>query len=119
MTILYQAPSQLTLKDKAGIFNVKTDDILSIEALSDYVIIQTETGKYVTYSTMKNMEEELPEWFSRTHRSHIVNLSKITRIQGNHALVQQGNKTIPVKIGRVYRKDFLQAFKERNSIVQN
>ena len=54
--------------------------ILWIEAMGDYIRIQTPTRKYVILSTMKQFMSRLPEHqFFRTHKSFIVNMDKIER----------------------------------------
>ena len=54
--------------------------ILWIEAMGDYIRIQTPSRKYVILSTMKQFMSRLPEHqFFRTHKSFIVNMDKIER----------------------------------------
>ena len=54
--------------------------ILWIEAMGDYIRIQTPTRKYVILSTMKQFMSRLPEHqFFRTHKSFIVKMDKIER----------------------------------------
>ena len=55
-------------------------------------------------STMKKMEAELPkELFVRTHKSFIINTSKVEFIEGNQ--IKIGGKMIP--IGMRYRENLL------------
>jgi len=66
---------RILIKANYQLVPVNLDEILFIKALSDYVIIKTTTGKYITLSTMKDMVSSLPEnIFVRSHRSFIVNL---------------------------------------------
>lgn len=63
-------------------------DILFIEALADYVQIQTNIKKFTIHTTMKSMEQSLPEKdFMRVHNSFIVRLDKITRIEDNSIMI--------------------------------
>lgn len=90
-------------KDKEYLF-IKSDnklvklfynDILFIEALQNYVCIQTTTKKYITYLTIKSVEEFLPaNLFLKTHKSFIVAASKIDSIDGNTITI--GVHQIPI-----------------------
>ena len=53
-----------------------------MKAESDYVHIFTEKGKYLKEQTMKFFEENLlPSRFVRVHRSYIVNVDAISRVE--------------------------------------
>lgn len=79
---------------------IQYSDILFIEALADYVQIQTVTKKYTIHSTMKSMEESLPASdFFRVHNSFIVRLDKISRIEDNMLMIEQ--TSIPVSRNKV------------------
>ena len=61
-------------------------DILFIKALKDYVRISLSSGQRITlHSTMKIMEERLKNYpnFIRIHKSYIVNLPFIERVERN------------------------------------
>ncbi len=75
-------------------------DIIYIEALKDYIRIHL-SGKerYVTHSTMKAMEEQLPDYFYRVQRSYIVNTRRIQSLYGNTLTLSTG-KTLPVAAAR-------------------
>jgi len=71
------------------------DEILFIQALGDYVTINTAGPKYTVHITMKGLEEKLSAAkFQRVHRSYIVALSKIAMVTDN--MVYIGNKPLPV-----------------------
>lgn len=80
----------------------KTDfsSILYIEALGDYLIFFTTSGKIITLETMKNMELLLPsEHFLRIHRSFIVNFNCIDYLEKGKMVV--GKQRLP--IGETYK----------------
>lgn len=57
-------------------------DIYYLQSDGDYVMIFTEKGKYIKEQTMKFFEEHLPKRkFVRIHRSCIVNIEMILRIE--------------------------------------
>jgi DNA-binding LytR/AlgR family response regulator len=71
------------------------DEILFVEALQNYVTIQTTDKKYITYLTFKSVEEYLhSDSFIKTHKSYIVSASKIDSIEGND--IRVGNHHIPI-----------------------
>jgi len=88
---------------------VRTDDILYIEALSDYVVLVMEQGpKHIVHSTMKAMEEKLmPFGFMRIHRSYIANLDKVQAVAEHQATL--GGRKVPVS--KSYQDDFYDKIK--------
>ncbi|MCB0408800.1 MAG: response regulator transcription factor [Flavobacteriales bacterium] len=74
---------------------LKLDDIGIIKADNNYVIIITDNNKYRTNIKLKEIENKLPQHqFMQVHRSYIVQLNKITRIDGE--VIEVNGKTIPV-----------------------
>ena len=81
--------------------------ILYIEALADYVIINTENRKHIVHHTMKGFADRLPaSSFVHIHRSYIINVDRAEAIEDNSVII--GNKHIP--IGASYREEFLKKF---------
>jgi len=94
------------VKSKSRLVKLKTKDIFFIEALKDYVVINTNSTRYTIHSTMKDIEKKMPsDSFVRVHRSYIVNLHKIFEIESPNLILEQNNKIIP--IGGSYREDLL------------
>lgn len=59
-------------------------DILFIESMENYAIIQTVSSKEIVYTTLKQLYESLPKsLFQQTHRSYIVNIDWVSAIDGN------------------------------------
>lgn len=88
----------LFIKAEEKLIKLKKDDILFLESMRDYVKFVTPAKSYITYSTLKNMEEKLigPN-FLKVHRSYIVNINKIDDIRGN-TIYLLGNQ-IPIGKG--------------------
>ena len=83
---------------------IKYNDIYYIEALKDYVVINTSDNIFTTHTTMKEMVRILPkEQFVRVHRSYIVRLDKIFSIKYPDLIVEGKMKVVP--IGGLYRKE--------------
>jgi DNA-binding LytR/AlgR family response regulator len=72
-----------------------------VEALGDYVRLITNDKKYTVLSTMKAFDAKLPsDIFMRVHKSFIINLRKIERIEKN--VVHIDDLRIP--ISRTYKE---------------
>jgi DNA-binding LytR/AlgR family response regulator len=98
---------RILIKANYQLVPVNLDEILFIKALSDYVIIKTTTGKYITLCTMKDMVSNLPNnVFVRSHRSFIVNLDKVSAVKGSTIEIRDKDMRFSVPIGRAYKKDF-------------
>ena len=83
------------IKADNKLVKIEYDEILFVEALQNYVTIQTVDKKYITYLTFKSVEEYLPaEKFIKTHKSYIVSASKVDTIEGNE--IRIGNHHLPI-----------------------
>lgn len=97
---------RIFVKSKHGLVKLDADEVYFIEALKDYVVINTRETRYTVHSTMKEIERKIPsDRFLRIHRSYITNLDKIDRIEQNHVVLKEEKKVMP--IGGAY-KDALQ-----------
>ena len=62
--------------------------IYLIEAKGDYITVKTDKQNYTVHSTMKKIEEKLPEdTFLKVHRSYIINTKRIIDIEDNSVLI--------------------------------
>ncbi len=92
----------LFIKAEDKLIKLRKDDILFLESMRDYVKFVTAGKSYITYSTLKNMEEKLiGQTFLKVHRSYIVNINKIDDIRGNTIYVL-GNQ---IPIGKGHKED--------------
>jgi DNA-binding LytR/AlgR family response regulator len=90
----------LFVKKGSVMMRIKKSEILWVEALGDYVTLNTEKEKYIVHSTMKAIEHILPSLhYMRVHRSYIVRIDKIDSIE--EYSIAYKNKLIP--IGKSYR----------------
>jgi len=90
--------NHLLIKHKGEYIKVNFSEIIRISSASEYVIIYTDKGKYMLYSSMTNILEKLPKHFIRIHRSTIVNYSRITAFSSKR-IEMDGTS---LKIGRSY-----------------
>jgi DNA-binding LytR/AlgR family response regulator len=92
----------------SSLVRLKYEEILWVEALENYVIINTFANKYTIHFTMKAIIGKLPmKMFARVHRSYIVNLAKIEMIEDNAIImkIKGENKSIP--IAKSYKDDLM------------
>ena len=74
----------LFIKCENKIEKIFYSDILFVKAMENYVIVQTEKRKYISYLTLKSVEDYLPDdLFVKVHKSYIISISKIDSIEGN------------------------------------
>ena len=80
---------------------IPVEQIRYVEAQDDYVMIYHAAGKALKQQTMKSCEDSLPKTdFVRIHRSYIVKVEEIKRIEpygkDNHVAVLQSGDKLPV-----------------------
>ena len=99
-----QTPAQqnrVVVKTGGKIKIIPAPDILFLEAADDYVKVHTKDGVFLKNKTMAHFEKQLdPQQFVRTHRSYMVNVQQITRIdpyekEAHIAILRTGNQ-VPV-----------------------
>ena len=95
----------LFLKSDYRIVKVSIPEIRYIEGMSEYlkVWIEGQPKPVITLLSMKKMEERLPDYFMRIHRSYIVNLTKIQEVNKNR-IIMDANSYLP--IGDLYKETF-------------
>lgn len=99
---------EIFIKNGSSLVKLKLKEIIYVEALENYVTLNTSDDKYTIHFTMKAIESQLPSSiFVRVHRSYIVNKGMVQSIKENtlELLVGDNVKTIPV--GKSYRDSFL------------
>jgi DNA-binding LytR/AlgR family response regulator len=103
-SIVPEGKNEIFIKKNSSLIKLHYDEILWVEALENYVIVNTFKDKFTIHFTMKSIEKKLPvSKFSRVHRSYIVNTGSINLIEDNSIIipVDGGVKTIP--IGKSYK----------------
>lgn len=90
--------SRIVVKNGSKIKIIPVQEVLYLEAADDFVKIFTKEGYYLKNKTMAFFESFLPQdMFVRSHRSYIVNIGEITRIDpyekdGHVAVLKNGTK---------------------------
>lgn len=104
---------RIVVKDNGLIRIIPAADIHFIEANDDYVKIVTKDGSYLKKSTLGHIEQSFdPQQFVRVHRSYLVPVSQLSRIEpyekeSHIALLQCGAKVLVSKSGMSRLKTLL------------
>ncbi|MDR7129070.1 two-component system LytT family response regulator [Algoriphagus sp. 4150] len=98
---LAEKRNRLVVRVKNEIKIIPTHEVSFFEAEDDYIAIHTLTGKYLKKMTMKSLEEALdPARFVRVHRSYLINLNEITKIEpyerDNYLVILRDGLKVPV-----------------------
>jgi DNA-binding LytR/AlgR family response regulator len=72
--------NEIFIKHNLTLVKLKYSDILWVEAMENYIIMNTFDEKYTMHFTMQAIEKKLPKQFIRVHRSFIVNIAAIHSI---------------------------------------
>ena len=93
------------LKSESRILKVSIPDIRYIESMSEYlkVWLDGQPKPIITLLSMKRMEDRLPDYFMRIHRSYIINLTKIREVNKNRVFLDD-QTALP--IGDLYKEAF-------------
>ncbi|MBT6515938.1 MAG: response regulator [Crocinitomicaceae bacterium] len=85
------------VKSNSKLIKLYNKDIYFVEALKDYVVINTLNSRYTIHSTMKEIEKKLPDnQFVRVHRSFIIRTDKIAQIEQPNIILENDKRIIPV-----------------------
>jgi len=108
-TKIHAVESEIFIKHNYTLVKLKYADIHWIEAMENYIVINTFDEKYTMHFTMRAIEEKLPtKQFLRVHRSFIVNLEKIHSIEEKSIqIITNGTTTNKIPIGRTYKDKLL------------
>ncbi len=100
---LKQAGNKTVLKNDEYFFircadryeKILYDELLYMEAMENYVIFHTISGKFISYLTLKAVESYLPaDKFLKVHKSYIIAIPKIESIDGSDIIIK--GKSIPI-----------------------
>jgi len=95
---------ELFVKVNSVMEKVKLEDILFIEAAVDYIQLVTSNKKILVNSSMGKILNQLPsEDFIRVHRSYIVRLDKVDKMDGNLLVIKDKH----VKISKSYKNTLI------------
>jgi two-component system LytT family response regulator len=93
--------NRIVVKKGSDIRIIPVEEVLYIEAYDDYVKIFLKDSYYLKKKTMNYYEQVLDETsFFRVHRSFIINLNQLTKIEAleknNYVAILKNDKRIPI-----------------------
>lgn len=99
--VLLPVQNRIVIKDGSKIKIIPVQDIHYLEAADDFVKVHTKEGYFLKNKTMGHFEQVLDaSQFVRSHRSFIVNIHQITRIdpyeKDSHVAILKSGVKIPV-----------------------
>ncbi|MBS1524744.1 MAG: response regulator transcription factor [Bacteroidetes bacterium] len=101
------------VKSEGKLERVVLDELVYVQSLSNYVILQTTKGRLIVYLTIKGILEHLPEErFVQVHKGYIVNTGMIDWIDGHTIRIR--NEQVPIgqsyyeaAMGKILKGKFL------------
>jgi DNA-binding LytR/AlgR family response regulator len=101
---IYMQSEYFFVKSNQKIEKINFDDINYLEAMGNYVTIHTNAKKFVTYLTLKGIEEYLPkDFYVRIHKSYLVPIDKIQSIDESDIKVAD----VLLPISRNYKEELI------------
>jgi len=100
------------IKCNNGYEKINYPEILFIEACQNYCCIYTLRAKFMTLTSMKSLEEQLPAgMFLRVQKSYIVAIGKIQSLTGNEVVIEKHK----IPVSKNYKEE-LMAIIDKNLI---
>jgi DNA-binding LytR/AlgR family response regulator len=101
--------NEIFVKADYGITKIPIEEIVLIEAYTDYLKIhRTDKKMVITRMTMNNIAKLLPNNFIRVHRSYLIPMSKVAQWSSREIIL--GEHKIP--IGKTYHKEVQELLKK-------
>jgi DNA-binding LytR/AlgR family response regulator len=99
---------EIFIKKGSSLVKLKLREIVFVEALENYVTLNTNTDKFTIHFTMKAIESQLPSGvFIRVHRSFIINKSMIQSIKESSLDIMVGHTLKNIPVGKSFRDSLL------------
>jgi len=103
-------PAHLYFNVNKELIKVYLSDIVYIESIKDYIRVVTDKKTFVTYQRISSAERKLSGTdLVRSHKSYIVNISKVTSKRGNKLFL--GRTQLP--IGRSYKNQVYELLRRK------
>jgi DNA-binding LytR/AlgR family response regulator len=99
---------EIFIKKGSSLVKLKIKEIVYVEALENYITLNTADERFTIHFTMKAIEGQLPSnVFIRVHRSFIINKSMIQAIRENSLDLVVGNTVKSISVGKSFRDSLL------------
>ena len=85
---------ELQIKHDGVPINIAFESILYIQSFGNYLKVFTNERMYLISETLTNITTKLPDFFQRTHKSYIANISRVKKSKNTHLLIE--DKEVPI-----------------------
>lgn len=103
-------PEQLFLNIDNALQKINPAEILYISAAGNYVKLHFKQQRPgLAHMTMQDLEQQLPH-FLRVHKSYLINVDFLSRLEGNRIFLQGG---IEIPVGVSYKQRVISHFKTK------
>lgn len=92
--IAHKLPKMLEIRGSNGIEQLNPNDVIFIKSDGVYIELHTVKGMVVQRKLLKEISDQLPEFFLRVHRSYLINVNYIDQKTSSY-LILKGHE-IPV-----------------------
>ena len=99
--------SYIKINNKNTLLNA--DSVCFIQKDNSRLVFKTTNSEYSTYSSFNKIQPDLPSYFMRCHKSFIVNMANIEKIDKDTIFFGSSN-ALKCYIGHFYKKNFLEVF---------
>lgn len=93
---------------------INADDINYIKKDGMKLVLCTNDETFETYSSFSKFEKNLPENFIRCHKSYIVNINKVAKLQASDNSLELKNHQ-KCYLGAKYKNNFMEVFNNGNT----
>ena len=106
--------NRVVVRDGTNVHIIPTAKLDFVEAQDDYIALATKGAKYLKQQTISSIESALdPKQFLRIHRSYIVNLDRVAKVEpygkdSKVAILQDGIKLPVSRAGYARLRDVLE-----------
>lgn len=108
-----ETTSYFFVKSNGKFEKILFEELLYVEAADNYVLFHLNNRRLISYITFRSIGEHLPtQQFIRVHKSFIVALNKINRLDGEEIII--GSHSIPISRNR--KEEVLNRIVNRNLI---
>lgn len=105
--------ADMYIRQGDAFLRIEWKDILYAEGMQNYVKLYFTNKVFIIHQTMASLEDILPkDHFFRIHRSYLINISHIHKIEGGHVSINGSN----LPIAKPKRQDLLNAVVYKNLI---
>lgn len=105
--VISPPPESFFIKCNGKKEKIDLSEILYIEAANNYVFIYTKTKRFMSYQTLKGIDNQLPkDKFVRVHKSYIVSKDHIQQIGKNEIMIDK----LRIPLSRSFKNEFQKEF---------